>query len=93
MREIREFPDAVLMSAHNRDDLQALHGRIVRFFERDMVEQEFQFSYRQQAHVALLHQHCRVLEEKHDEHGTRIRVRAPGAVLSQLVSTFESPRA
>lgn len=86
---LQEFPDAMLMSAHDDADVRSLHGRIVAFFERDMHEQEFVLPYSQQAHVATLHANCRVLDESHDEHGTTIRVRAPRAVLGALSRSFE----
>ncbi|MDD9964763.1 MAG: GTPase HflX [Myxococcales bacterium] len=84
-----EFPSAMLLSAHDDDDIRALHTRIVTFFERDMPEQEFVLPYSRQAHVAMLHASCRVIAEEHDEHGTRIRVRAPRAVLDRLARTFD----
>jgi GTP-binding protein HflX len=83
-----EFPDAVLMSARRPDDVHALHERIVRSFEDQMSEVEFVIPYRHQARVAMLHAQCRVLEETHDEHGTRIRVRAPRAILNALERSF-----
>jgi len=83
-----EYADAVLMSAHDADDVAALHAHIVAIFERDMDEHEFTLPYSRQAHVAMLHERCRVVHEEHDEHGTRIRVRAPRAVLGGLARAF-----
>jgi hypothetical protein len=34
--------------------------------------------------VALLHERCRVLEERYDEDGARVRVRAPASLLGGL---------
>ena len=83
-----EFPDAVLMSAHSDSDVADLHRQIVDFFERDMDEHEFILPYTRQAHVAMLHERCHVLNETHDEHGTRITVRASRAVLGGLERVF-----
>jgi GTPase len=79
-----EFPDAVLMSARVRQDVAAMHERLVAFFERDMEEASFVVPYAEQRKVALLHERTRVLEEKHDEAGTTVRVRARRGVLSAL---------
>lgn len=85
-----EFPGAILISAHDEQDVRALHGLIVDFFEQDMVEQEFVLPYSQQAQVAMLHERCRVLSEQHDEAGTTIRVRAPRSVLGGIAGVIES---
>lgn len=85
-----EFPGCVVMSAHREQDVARLHALLVSVFEREMVEREFLLPYTRQAQVALLHSRCRVLQESHDEHGTRIRVRAPAAVLGNLERTFAS---
>jgi GTP-binding protein HflX len=79
-----EFPDAILMSARAAADVAELHGHIETFFERSMEEEEFVIPYDQQAKVALLHEHCRVLSERYDEDGAHIRVRAPGPLLGGL---------
>jgi GTPase len=79
-----EFPEALIMSARNKADVERLYARIVDFFEKDMQEQEFLIPYDQQRNVAVLHEQCRVLEERYDESGALIRVRAPSAVLGRL---------
>ncbi len=88
-----EFPDAVILSARSKDDVAALHARIVAFFEKDMEEGEFLIPYSEQRHVATLHERARVLEEDYGEHGTRVRVRAPAAVLGSLRREIEGDRA
>ena len=80
----QEFPDAVLMSAKSTNDVAALHERIRSFFERSMEEAEFVIPYDQQGKVAVLHARCRVLEERYEEDGAHLRVRAPGSVLGGL---------
>jgi len=80
----REFPEAVLMSAASSQDVAALHGRIQDFFESSMEEGDSVIPYDRQAKVALLHERCRVLEERYEEDGTHLRVRAPEATLGAL---------
>jgi GTP-binding protein HflX len=72
------------MSAFRPADVRALHARIVAFFERDMVEEELFVSYRTPRRVHEIHERARVLDEVHEAEGTRLRVRAPRAVLAQL---------
>jgi len=79
-----EFPEAILMSARAPADVASLHDEIVAFFERDMEEARFVVPYHAQRMVALLHERCRVLDERYDEQGTEVRVRARPAVLRAL---------
>jgi GTP-binding protein HflX len=84
-KELREeFPDAILMSARLPADIARLHSEIVAFFERDMEEVRFVVPYHSQRLVALLHERCRVLDERYDEQGTEVHVRARPAVLRSL---------
>jgi GTPase len=80
----REFPDAILMSARSPADIAHLHSELVAFFERDMEQAQFVVPYDEQRKVALLHERCRVLEERYDEEGAHVRVLARPAVLRAL---------
>ncbi len=79
-----EFPDALLMSARDPEHVQRLHQRVVAFFEQDMQEEELLIPYDKQRFVAMLHERCRVLEERYEAEGSLMRVRAPAAVLSAI---------
>jgi len=79
-----ELPEALRMSAQRPPDVAALHARIQAFFERGMQEEEFVIPYDRQAQVALLHDRCRVLEERYEEDGAHVRVRAPSTLLEGL---------
>jgi GTP-binding protein HflX len=87
----QEFPDAVVMAARRTVDVSALHARIEAFFEESMEEDEFVIAYDQQAKVALLHERCRVLEERYEEDGAHVRVRAPAALLGGLRREIGTP--
>lgn len=80
-----EFPEAVLLSAKSKSDLGRLHGLIVDYFEQDMVEETLFVPYTEQRRVHDIHETCRVLEEKHDEEGTHVRVRATMVDLDRLL--------
>ncbi|MFB0978403.1 MAG: GTPase HflX [Myxococcota bacterium] len=79
-----EFPEAVLMAASVPTDVLRLHGLIRDFFERFMEEETFLVPYDRQAKVGLLHERCRVLEERYEEDGAHVRVLAPAGVLDGL---------
>ena len=79
-----EYPEALLLSARQPEDVARLHERIRAFFERDMVEEELTIPYARQRLVAEIHESCRVLSEAHDERGTRLRLRARPEVLARL---------
>ena len=49
-----------------------------------MEEAEFLIPYDRQAKVSLLHERCRVLEERYEEDGTHVRVLAPASVLGGI---------
>jgi GTP-binding protein HflX len=80
----RDWPDALLLSSREPADVAALRERIVAFFQRDMVEEELVVPYAQQRVVAEAHATTHVLGEHHDEHGTRLRVRAAPEALARL---------
>jgi len=80
----RAWPDALLLSAFEPADVDRLRERIRAFFERDMVEAELVVPWSEHKRVAEIHAACRVLAEEHDEHGTKLRVRAPAHVLARF---------
>ncbi len=86
-----EFSEAVLMSARSAKDVSELHEHIRGFFERSMEEEEFVIPYDQQAKVGLLHARCRVLEERYEQDGAHIRVRAPASMLGGLRRELDPP--
>ncbi len=79
-----DWPDALVLSSREPADVLVLRERIVSFFERDMVEAELIVPYAQQRVVAEAHATARVLAESHDEHGTRLSVRAAPETIARL---------
>lgn len=79
-----EFPDALQVSARSREDLARVRDHVIAFFERDMVEDELFVPYAKSAVVNRVHESARVLDETHEDEGTRLRVRAPAPVLAKL---------
>jgi GTP-binding protein HflX len=80
----REFPDAIQMSALNKDDVARLRATIVAFFGQALVEAELLVPWPQHALVAQLHGEAQVLSEAHEEAGTRVRVRIEPDTLKRV---------
>ena len=78
------WPDAIAVSARDADDVARVRERIRSFFERDMIETELVVPYAKQRVVGEAHAACRVLSERHDEHGTHLRLRARPEVIARL---------
>jgi GTP-binding protein HflX len=81
-----DWPDALLLSSRDAADVATLRERITAFFERDMVEEELLVPYTQQRITAEAHATTHVLAESHDEHGTRLRLRAAPEAIARLRS-------
>lgn len=80
----REFPEAIILSSRNREDVGRLRDEIVTFFDGALVEEEVFVPYAQQKLVHRFYEGMTVLGERHDEKGTHVRVRAPAAALERL---------
>jgi GTP-binding protein HflX len=78
------WPEGLVLSCRDPADVAALRERILAFFQRGMAEEELLVPYAQQRVVAEAHASAHVLSETHDEHGTRLRVRATPEVLEKL---------
>ncbi|MFC7556071.1 GTPase HflX [Pseudoroseomonas wenyumeiae] len=78
---IEKHPDAILLSAHAPEDVSALRGTIIAFFEAEMVEDVLALSYAQQGLIGEIYNSVRVLSEEYDESGRVLKVRGlPGAI-------------
>jgi GTP-binding protein HflX len=80
----QKFPEAILLSAHDQEDVATLRQIIVDFFEAAMVEEDLVIPYAQQKLLGDVYENARVVSEQYDEKGTRLRVRALPASLARL---------
>jgi len=86
-----QYPDAILLSALDANDITALHARILGFFERDMVEVEIVVPYAEQARVARIHETSRVISETYDDDGTKLVVKTTPALAEALSKGRDEP--
>jgi GTPase len=78
------YPDCVVMSARNAENVASLHEMIRKFFQKDQVEAELFLAWSQQQLRGKIFASCEVIEERSDEDGAYFRVRAGEAVLNSL---------
>lgn len=83
---LREYPEAILLSAKDAGDIAKLRETIIAFFETQMVEEELVVPYAKQALVGAIHEAARVLSEDYDEAGAKLRVRGLPPVIAKLRS-------
>ena len=79
-----EFPEAILLSALDPEDVARLRLTIIEHVAKDMTEAELFVPYKNHGVIAALHEHAQVLRETHEDEGTRIVVRAPEELLERL---------
>jgi GTP-binding protein HflX len=84
-----EFPEALLLSTRNPDDLSRLRGILISHFEGDMNEVLIPVPYGVPGAVGEIRRAMRVLEESYDENGAVFRVKAKSADLAKLVERFK----
>jgi GTPase len=87
---LRKHPGAILLSAHDPEDIAKLRQTIIDRFDAEMIEEELVVPYARQALLGRVHENARVLEETYDEAGTHLRVRALPAEIARLRRAFES---
>lgn len=77
------YPDCIVMSARNPDDVVKLRLKILEFFQQHLIEAEFFLPWNTQQLRGQIFTHCQVLEEHSNNEGTLFRVRSePGAIES-----------
>jgi GTP-binding protein HflX len=83
-----EVEGAIVLSAHDADDIAALRQTIVAFFEGSMVEAELVVPYAKHGLLADVYESARVVAEDYEESGTRLRVRGLPAAIARLQRAF-----
>jgi len=85
-----EFPDAVLISTRNKEDLQNLRNKIMSYFEKDMLDEDLFIPYTVQGVVGEVRSKMRVLKETYNETGVTLSVRSSEELLSQIKKKLKS---
>lgn len=82
------YPGCIVMSARRPEDVARLHGAIVAFFQRDLVEGELFLPWSAQQGRQDIYASCEVLEERAEEEGAFFRVRGEAETLDRLRQAF-----
>lgn len=79
-----EFPQALMISTRNKEDLKILRDRIMEYFETDMVDEDLFIPYTVQGVIGEIRARMRVLGESYDEKGLTLKVRSTPNRLEQI---------
>jgi GTPase len=85
----REFPEAILMSTRNKEDIGALREKIIGFFERGMTDNEILVPYTVTGVIGEIRTNFRVVRETYEEEGTRFVLRAREEQLCKFKEKFK----
>ncbi len=81
----REFPEAILISAKDPDDVEKVKGLLRDFVGKSMEESEFFVPYDDKNGIlGEIRRNTSVLEEKHEAEGVRLRIKTYPELLSKL---------
>jgi GTP-binding protein HflX len=87
---VEHYPGALQLSAKSKDDVALLRDKLIERFAGKLEEAELAVPWAQQRLIHQIHERATVLGEEHDEHGTRIRVRAPAKTLAELRAAIDA---
>lgn len=82
----REFPDAWQTAAVDRELVSEVRERIIAFFEGSWEETSLLFPYSAYDLLSTARTEGELLDEAHEEQGTRVKLRATTAVIERLKS-------
>ena len=91
-----ELPDAWFMSAKSADDVKSVRARIIDFFESRYSEADLTVPYSEQRLVSEMHEQGRVVSERYEDDGVKVRFRGDPEVLDSFrarLSALEAPAA
>lgn len=71
----QEYPDAIMISTRNKDNLDMLRNKIMSYFENSMVDEDLFIPYIVQGVIGEIRSKMRVLEESYNEKGVTLKVR------------------
>lgn len=79
-----KYPECIILSALNKDDILGLHQSIVQFFQQQLIESELFLPWSKQNLRGEIFSSCDVLEERPEDTGTFLRFRASAHVIDRL---------
>ena len=80
----REFPDAVFLSALNRDHVLKLRDRLISYFDTLMTEESVLVPYASQGILGEVRERAKVLSEEYTDTGVSLRLLAPPDFIKKI---------
>lgn len=80
----QEYPEAIMISTRNKDDLLALRNKVISYFESDMLDEDVFVPYSAKGVIGEIRSQMRVLTETYNESGVMLKVRSTSERLSRL---------
>ena len=84
-----EYPDAVMISTRDQGDLASLREMLLKFFEKDMAEEDLNIPYTVQGAIGEIRRQTRVVGETYNEAGVVLKVRGRPEDLARLRARFK----
>jgi len=81
---VDRYPDALQLSARDPGDVARLRERLIEQFAGKLEDAELDVPWAAQRVVHAIHERATVLAEQHHDTGTRLTIRAPSRVVSEL---------
>lgn len=81
-----EFPEAIMISTRDTDDLKRMRDKIMSYFETDMIDEDIFIPYTTQGVIGEIRYKIRVLSESYNEKGVTLRVRSSEKAIAQIKS-------
>ena len=85
------YPDAFQLSAKDRSDVARLHDRLIERFAGKLEDAELDVPWAEHRLVHTIYERASVLAEEHHDAGTRLTIRAPSRVVSELRAALAVP--
>jgi len=79
-----EFPEAIMISTRDKDDLKAMRDKIMSYFETDMIDEDIFIPYTTQGIIGEIRSKIRVLSESYNELGVTLKVRSSEKTIAQI---------
>lgn len=88
----QEFPDAIMISTRDKEDLKKLREKILSYFETDMVDEEIFVPYQVKGIIGEIRGKMKVLSEAYDENGVKLAVRCHIDTIASIKKKIESQK-
>lgn len=83
-----EFPDAVLISTRDKNDVKNLREKIIEHFEEEMVDLDILIPFSVQGAIGEVRKNLKVLQESYSETGSLLKVRGNEEKIAQIKKKF-----